>query len=408
MRARPAVIRIATALAMVTSTLGGVLAADLAGSSVAAVSTNQTYDVPGSKKLAVKGHGYGHGHGMSQYGAQGAALKGLSYREIVDFYYPGTAWSKVKGKVRVLISGDTTSDVVVSAEAGLRLRDLGNGTTYELPRIDGVKRWRINVDGSRSVVGYLTDDWHRWRPGGKSTLVGDGQFSAKKPLTLWTPSGSRTYRGKLRAASPSDGSSVRDTVNIVSMDTYVKGVIPYEMPASWQPHAVRAQAVAARTYATWSRAQNPSRYYQICDTTACQVYGGVDGEDARSNDAVDATKRQILTHDGKPAFTQFSASNGGWSRAGSVSYLPAQRDPYDGHDGNPVHDWKVTVDARRLESAYDLGTLKQIKITSRDGNGDWKGWVGTMVLDGTKRNVTISGTTFRSLYGLRSAWFTFK
>ena len=58
------------------------------------------------------------------------------------------------------------------------------------------------------------------------------------------------------------------------MDDYVQGVVPAEMPASWEPEAVQAQAVAARTYAAWHRARSGDRYYQICDTTSCQVYGG--------------------------------------------------------------------------------------------------------------------------------------
>jgi SpoIID/LytB domain protein len=55
----------------------------------------QRYYVPVDKVWTVDGHGYGHGHGMSQYGAQGAALKGLSYSKIIDFYYPRTSWGTV-------------------------------------------------------------------------------------------------------------------------------------------------------------------------------------------------------------------------------------------------------------------------------------------------------------------------
>ena len=55
---------------------------------------------------------------MSQYGAQGAAKQGLTYQQIIDFYYPGTSWSQVTGKVRVLITADTTADVVVAAVPG--------------------------------------------------------------------------------------------------------------------------------------------------------------------------------------------------------------------------------------------------------------------------------------------------
>ena len=107
--------------------------------------------------LTVTGHGWGHGHGMSQYGAQGAAKQGLTYKQIIDFYYPSTSWSQVTGKVRVLISADTTSDVVVAAMPGLRLTDIGAGKTYTLPSPRGVKRWRVAVGtGNKSVVDYLT------------------------------------------------------------------------------------------------------------------------------------------------------------------------------------------------------------------------------------------------------------
>ena len=387
-----------------------VAAGSFVGGSVpaGAVSTSQSYWVPVDKKINVRGHGYGHGHGMSQYGAQGAASSGKTYREIVDFYYPGTAWDTMRGPVRVLVTADTTSDVMVSPKPSLAVRDLGDRTKHELPAIDGVKRWRLNVDDEgRTVVGYLTDRWHKFEPGGKEALVGDGEFLARGAITLWTPSGSRAYRGRLRAATPPGSPADRDTVNVLAMDQYVKGVVPHEMPASWHPEAVKAQSVAARTYATWSRNQNRRRYYQICDTTSCQVYGGKSAEDPRSNAAVRATKREVLTYQGKPAFTQFSASSGGWTSAGSMPYLPAQKDPYDGWDGNPFHDWSITIDAGQFERSYpSLGTLRRILVVNRDGNGDWQGRVHTVVLDGTKDDVTISGDDFRWAFGLRSNWFT--
>lgn len=390
---------------------GAALALGLLGAAphtAEAVTVNQTYAVPKSKKLVVRGHGFGHGHGMSQYGAYGAAREGRTHREILEFYYPGTAWGTVRGKVRVLITADTGSDVVVSPAAGLVVRDRGAKVTHALPDIAGVTRWRLAVEAGKAVVEYHTDRWRRWKPGGADALVGDGEFRAAEPITLWTPTGSRTYRGRLWAASPTAGSTDRDTVNIVSMDTYVRGVIPAEMPASWPAEAVRAQAVAARTYATWSRAQAPTRYYQICDTTACQVYGGLTAEHPLANDAVDATRKQILTWEGEPAFTQFSASSGGWTAKGSAPFLVAQPDPWDDHSANGVHDWRVTVDARRLEQRYPaIGQLRRIKVVSREGTGEWRGRVWTMVLDGSKADRQMTGNDFRWMFGLRSTYFTF-
>ncbi len=409
MSTRPSTARVRSlALAAVGAVTASLVTLPLTAAPASAVSTDQSYWVPVGRTVVLRGHGFGHGHGMSQYGAQGAAKQGLGYKQIVNFYYPRTTWSTVTGQVRVLITSDTTSDVVVGRVARMTLTDLGSGRTYTLPAPRGVKRWRITVGAKNtSVVDYLTGGWHRWKPGGRAALKGDGQFQAPTPLTLYTPYGARSYRGALRSAKPSSTSKVRDTVNVLSMDDYLRGVIPDEMPASWHPEAVKAQAVAARTYATWSRSQYPSRYYQICDTTSCQVYGGYGAEESQSNAAVTATARQILTYGGKPAFTQFSSSSGGWTSAGSVPYLTAKADPYDDHDGNPVHDWTVSVDASRIEKAYpSIGTLRRIQVVRRDGNGDWRGRVWTLVLDGTKGDASVSGDSFRAKFGLRSSWFS--
>ena len=374
------------------------------------VAVDQTYPVPASGTYTVQGHGYGHGRGMSQYGANGAAQKGLTHEEILKFYYPGTTLGTVRHNIRVLITGDTTSDLVVDARKGLKLRDLGGGTTYTLPRDLGATRWRVAVDsGNRNVVAYYANStWRSWKPGGGNALQGFGEFRAPGPITLETPSGSFPYRGSLRAVAPSNGSSDRDTVNVVGMDDYVRGVVPSEMPASWEPEAVQAQAVAARTYAAYQRAHNADRYYQICDTTACQVYRGVSGEHELGDAAVAATAKQILTYQGNPAFTEFSSSSGGWTVAGDFPYLTAKKDPYDDWSGNANHSWSVKVSAASIAKAWPaVGQLRSIKVTSRDGNGEWQGRVLSMSLVGSKSTVRISGDDFRWKFGLRSSWFAF-
>ena len=373
---------------------------------------DQTYYVPVTKSWTVTGHGFGHGHGMSQYGAQGAALRGLDYKQIVDFYYPGTSWAGAKGLVRVLISADTTSDLQVRPQTDLRVRDLADGRTWVLPDKSGVDVWRLTPRKTRTAVQFHdARGWHNWRVPHRGTFAGAAEFAATGNLTLLVPSGSSVrplrYRGVLRSVPPHKGATVRDTVNVLTMDSYVRGVVPYEMPASWEPQALAAQAVAARTYAAWQRAQNPGRYYQICDTTACQVYGGVNAEQASSNAAVKASARKILTYHGKPAFTQFSASSGGWTSDGGVPYLPAQRDPYDGFPGNGVHTWKVTVSTGSLERAYpQIGSLQDVQVTSRDGHGVWGGRVQQLRLNGSRGSVSITGDDFRWRYGLHSSWFS--
>ena len=383
--------------------------ADGAAPSTARVGVNQSYPVPGNGRYTVRGHGYGHGHGMSQWGAQGAALAGQTYRQILRFYYPGTDLANAARKVRVLITADTTSDVVVLARSGLRLRDRGAGRTYDLPT-NGATRWRVTVgSGNNNVVDYQEGStWHRWRPGGAAALQGEGEFRAPGPIALVKPNRTTRYHGFLRAAKASPGSTSRDTVNVVTLDQYVKGVVPSEVYTSWRPAALQAQAVAARTYAAFERAAHEARHYQICDTTACQVYGGVDEEVASTNAAVEATAREILTYGGEPAFTQFSASSGGWTSAGNFPYLPAKADPYDDTASNPAHDWQETLSAATIRNRYpSLGTLRRIRVTDRNGHGQWQGRVVRMVLDGSRNDVVLSGDSFRSDFGLRSNWFSF-
>ena len=396
-----------TVLTALVALVGGIVVLPaLNAPATASIGVDQSYRVPKSGMFTIRGHGFGHGHGMSQYGAYGAARQGRTYRQIVGFYYPGTTLSTMSRRMRVLITADTTSDLVISPARGLEVKDLGSKIRYTLPTIPGATRWRLNVDGGKSVVGYFDGQWHRYQPGGRAFLTGDGQFQADEPLTLWTPSGSRTYRGWMRATTPTPGSSARDTVNVVSMDSYVKGVLPAEMPASWSMEALKAQAVAARTYGTWSRDANPDGRYQICDTSSCQVYRGMSVEHPRANQAVDQTRGQVLTYRGAAAFTQFSSSSGGWTSAGSRPYLVAKADPYDNFSGNPVHSWSVKLKASRIRAAYpSIGRLNRLHVIRRDGHGQWGGRVVTVVLDGAKRNVTISGDTFRSRFGLRSSWF---
>ena len=367
---------------------------------------------PVPRAVVFAGHGYGHGHGMSQYGAQGAGLKGVEYRTILRFYYPGTLLGHVGGGLRVLLTADTSSDVSVRPAPGLRVRDLADGERWRLPTGQvGASAWRIaptNDDASVSSVQYRDGaGWHRWNLPGRTVLRGDAQFRADTPLFLELPSGTvRGYRGVLRSASPSPRATTRDTVNVTSADSYVRGVLPAEMPTSWSMPALRAQAVAARTYATWSRSTAGNGHWDVCDTTSCQVYGGVGSETERGNAAVAGTAREILRHDGRPAFTQFSSSSGGWTAAGGQPYLPAHKDPWDDWPGNANHDWEQTVEASTIESRYpSIGRLRTVDVTSRDGHGEWGGRVRTVVLRGSNGNVSLSGDDLLFALGLRSTWF---
>ncbi|MBE7326026.1 SpoIID/LytB domain-containing protein [Nocardioides sp. Y6] len=383
----------------------------LAGSAALAVSllppaaqAADRVDVKRNTTVVIDGKGYGHGKGLSQYGAQGAAREGRTHREIAEFYYPGTSWGSVKGQVKVRISRATSSDLVVRSRDRLRIRAVNAKQTWMLPD-NGAQLWRLTTNRRNRTVVQFQRPGARWKR--YAAFSGVGQFGAAgRPITLVTPSGDVAYRGRLRAAAPVKGSRQRETVNLVSMENYLRGVVPLEMPASWHPEAVRAQAVAARTYATYERNHPLARHYQICDTTQCQVYGGASAEHPLSDDAIRATARQILTHDGEAAFTQFGSSNGGWTAAGSMPYQVAQPDPWDGWSGNPVHDWQVRFTRAEIEQTWpEIGTLQRVRVRSRTGHGEYGGRVVAISLVGSDRTLDLTGDDVRSALGLRSNWF---
>jgi stage II sporulation protein D len=363
--------------------------------------------IPRHATLVIQGHGYGHGHGLSQYGAEGAARAGLSARQIVRFYYPHTRAGTFRGKVRVLISADTDQNTTVVQQAGLKVRDLADGATIALPttgKASQASRWRLSSGaGAPTRVSYRTDSWHAWR-----TLSGDGEFRAPRPIRLVLPGGPVSYRGSLQSrTSVAGGKPHRITVDKVSMEDYVRAVVPREAFPTWHPAALRAQAIAARSYAAFEIADSTNQLFQLCDTSTCQVYGGRSAEVPTTDAATAKTAGQIRTFHGRPAFTQFSSSNGGWLAAGSQPYLVAKKDPYDGWSGNPNHTWKTDVSDAAVEKAWpSLGNLTSITVDQRDGNGQWHGRVLKMTLGGSRKDVKVSGDEFRLALGLRSTWIT--
>ncbi len=387
-----------TRIALVPAVLCGLVLAPLGTAQARTSVAEPAITVAGG--VTVTGNGYGHGHGMSQYGAQGAAKLGLTSDQILDFYYPGTAKGSFTGRVRVLIGKDSDGNTVVRPAAGLTLTDLGDAKTYKLP-VGTAKRWRLSLAAGKTRVTYLSGGiWRVYRPGGKATLVGGGEFRAgSNLLSLLIAGVDHRYRGALRFTTGR-------TVNVLGIDGYLRGVIPAEMPTSWMTHALRSQAVAARTYAAHERAGNVNDTYQLYDDTRSQVYGGYDVEVASTNAAVVATAGQIRTSGGAPAFTKFSASNGGWSVNGGRSYLVAKPDPYD----KAYRHWTQQLDVAKIRSRFPgRGALTKVQVLSRDGHGEWGGRVLSLRLTfGSGATVTLNGDSDirYGLGSLKSSWIS--
>lgn len=348
--------------------------------------------------LTVVTQGFGHGIGMSQYGAKGRADAGQTVDQILNFYYPGTTAGTAAGLVRVWITADTDKNVIVRPASGLRVIDLGTGKAHPLPTTFRATAWRLVVVSGRTRLAWLRDGvWHGYRPNGK-LLTGNGEFrSSVNVLNLVHGGSNHPYRGALRLV---DGRAI----NLLSLDNYLKGVIASEMPALWAAQALRAQAVAARTYAAFERADHATRSFHVYDTTRSQVYDGLVAEHPNTNAAIADTAGRVRLYAGTLAFTQFSASNGGYTAKGGKPYLVGKADPFDTAYRNRELSVGPLTRAK-IQNAYPaLGSLRQVRVLARDTDRR----VLKVELDGTKSGtVTINGTTLRSLIGLRSHYFSF-
>ena len=306
----------------------------------------------GGTVLIVTGHGWGHGVGMSQWGAYGYALHGWKYRRILAHYYPGTTMSRVgELRVRVLLAQGASS-VTVGCATPIRVTD-GRRLTRMLPA------------GTYGVGPRLVFP-ARKHGGGLSF----GHFAVlacdRAPLTF----DGRQYHGTLLLRSGGGGVSV---VNGLSLDTYLRGVVPSESPSHWPLAALEAQAVAARSYAVYEL--RPDSWYDLVPTTAEQVYGGVRAERPRSDRAVYATLGQILMYGGRVARTYYSSSSGGrteavqdaWPGSAPIPYLRSVPDPYDTY--SPHHDWgPFGFSGPGLAARLGLGSAVDSVQVQRDGS----------------------------------------
>lgn len=368
---------------------------------------------PSGGTFVIKGAGFGHGHGMSQYGAYGAAKEGLSWQEILAFYYPGTTLKTLSSSttIKVRITADNDNNLRVLPAEGLTVSDGDDSLT--LPTGSKYRSWRIKRSGSGYRLSWRDADGDYTTlatPLGRSTW----SFSTEaKIVKVRMPNGStREYRGSVALVKRGSGAM---TVNKVKLEDYVRSVVPSEMPTSWAPDAVRAQAVAARSYAIRIRDFTSYRGYDICDTTACQVYGGrattsaggtrTVRETAAGTAAARGTAGTIVTYGGQVALTQFASSNGGAMSSGGYSYLREKDDPYDGVVRSQA--WSRTITAKAVARAYpSVGTVKQLKITERDGSGRYGGRVVSIKIVGSRSTKTVTGSAFQGKFRMRSSLYT--
>lgn len=326
----------------------------------------------------------------------------------------GTVTSKDGKAVKKLDKSKKTSATMLSVMLGegLSAATLSATGAYEL--VDGNEGRSLRKMSANSSIEVKIS-------GGAMYLGGDKV--ASRIVTLRTSDDNQvvyngtSYRGQLRLVYNGSGIQV---LNIVSLEDYAKGVLPSEMSPSWQPEALKAQAVAARTFALYNKGKghSASSGYDLCSSSHCQVYSGTAAETSTTNQAVDETYGQIMQYNNQPIYAAFHASSGGATENSEDvwgNYLPYLRSVTDDDSKSPYHNWtsKFTVAQveKKLSSAgKGVGNLQSIALVPVTGSGSVTGRSASgraygVKFIGTNGDITLTSEQVRRTFGLKSAMF---
>ncbi len=352
-----------------------------------------TAQAQAQRLLIVDGAGDGHGVGMSQTGAQGLALHGYSDVQILSHYYTGTQVGTLAPgrRVSVLLQSEVRAAVFSGAlRAGGRR--LGAGATY--------------VVTSSATPGDLVLQSEHGRT--LAQVPSPLTITGASPLTLDGRAQNGVvngrYRGSLRVLAGARGLEV---VNVLSVESYARGVVPDESPPSWAPAELEAQAIAARSYAVASKPASAD--FAVYAGTVSQMYGGVAAEKPETDAAVAATAGQVVTYAGAPVTAYYFASSGGETEdvqnafpgVAPQPWLLGVPDPYDHARFGPI---TLTLGSAAHRLGHLLqGSLQRIVVLRRGVSPR----IVTADIVGSAGTTTVSGPTLAGALGLPSTWACF-
>lgn len=298
--------------------------------------------------------------------------------------------------VRVGLAEGVSSTLVATSVSGLIVDASGRA----LARTVGMEAWRARRDGTAIVLTTSTAKVVatalpvRFVPRASGLQIG---------LVF---ASSRWYRGELELQARGSRLTI---VNRVPLEQYLYGVIPAEMNPSWPLESLKAQAVAARTYALAKLGQFASKGYDLRPTTENQVYRGANAETILSNMAVDQTIGQVLTHDGRIIPAYFHSCSGGYTETSAAVW--GEPHPYlqavpDFDQASPRYLWQKNVPADSLRAGLsrvgvNLGEILELQVQERS----YSGRVQRIRVIGTAGQQDLSGDKVRQAAGLYSTLY---
>lgn len=265
--------------------------------------------------------------------------------------------------------------------------------------IEGVDPYSLSSDAiALTANGFLTFV----AEGGNLGLEGE----ESKQLTL----GTVIYRGGVSFTRKGGGNL--SVINMVPLEEYLYGVVPGEMPASFEPDALKVQAVCARNYVLTSLGKYEQYGFDVTNNTSSQMYLGVSGEQEATTKAVQETAGQVLLYDGELAQTFYSSMSGGATEnvkyvwGSNIPYLCGVEDPYEQTDTIRGGTWEVTMTADEIQKAVEdwgrnVGKVTNIEVIEYTPGGS----VYRMKITGTEGETIFEREQNRNLFSFRSQKF---
>ncbi|WP_019508919.1 SpoIID/LytB domain-containing protein [Pleurocapsa sp. PCC 7319] len=214
--------------------------------------------------------------------------------------------------------------------------------------------------------------------------------------------GDRWYRGRTRLIR--QGSNIT-AINHVDLEHYLYSVVGAEAVSTWPIEALKAQAVAARSYALYKRNTEANNIYDLDTTISTQVYKGLDSEYTTTHEAVNGTLGQIMTYNNEVILAAFHSSSGGHTENVEdiwTSPLPYLRAVIDYDHQSPVFEWQQVIPVSRIQSLVaGVGQIKGLQPAQMTPHGR----VVTMKVTGDRGSATVSGKKLRKALDLRSTLF---
>lgn len=286
-------------------------------------------------------------------------------------------------------------DLRVGIERGLGEVKVGSSTTATVK--DGSGKALGQLQGMQAFVAVANGDriaLSQWQAGqlwiepsdGGSVYIGD-----------------RWYRGRTHLVISEGGVTA---VNHVELDEYLYSVVGAEMSPTWHAEALKAQAVAARSYALYQKAKRGNSVYDVGDDTYWQVYVGMEKEDLNTIAAVLATSGQVLAYNGSPIEAVFHSSSGGHTE--NVEQIWQESRPYlrgvpDYDRNSPLYQWTETFSQNELSRLISgVGNVINLQPTQTTPYGR----AITLSAIGDSGTRAIDGDTIRSALNLPSTLFS--